>query len=57
MEKETIEVKVELLQAVVNYLGTRPFREVVGMMQALGSLKPEKPGRKPGVEETKAKNT
>lgn len=35
----------DLLQAVGNYLSTRPYREVAGMVQALESLKPvqEKP--------------
>lgn len=40
-------VKGELLQAIANYLKTRPFEEVAVFMAELGKLKPVPPAAKP----------
>lgn len=36
-----IETPVVLLQAIANYLQTKPYQEVVGLLGELASLKPK----------------
>lgn len=34
-------IPADVAQAVFNYLSARPYREVAGLIQALGTLKPK----------------
>lgn len=45
MDKKPIEISVELAQATVNYLATKPYSEVyqlIGLFHKAAQVKPEK---------------
>lgn len=43
METQTFEIPGPLLSELMNYLATKPYREVAAAMQALQSLNPVAP--------------
>lgn len=49
---QKIEISIELLDAILNYLGTKPFVEVAGLINGIqGQARGQLPAEEPAVEE------